>query len=69
MGALSEPLPTEQDHEWHLPMQAKPFLGLLARTPALGATDRQRVRRFLTFPQAAAMPKALRGELADRGLI
>ena len=35
-------------------------------SPGLGPTDEARVRRFLTFPAARAMPESLQRQLTER---
>ncbi len=61
--------PVLVDAGWQLPTDPAAFLALLARSPLLGRTDAARVRRFLTFPAARAMPESLRRELTERGVL
>ncbi len=57
------------DAGWQMPTDAAAFLAQLARSPGLGPTDEARVRRFLTFPAARAIPESLRRELTERGVL
>lgn len=69
MGVLSETagpdvLAFRPVERWAWPTETETFLAMLGHTPTLGATDADRVRRFLTFPAAAYMPRDLREAIA-----
>jgi hypothetical protein len=71
MIALSEErlAPVRVKAGWRLPTDPGAFLAMLARSPLLGRTDAERLRQFLTFPAAQAMPESLRRELTERGVL